>query len=206
MTVQQRLLAWPGHAARLVVRRRGWHAGHLHIVQPDTQIFNPLFVWLAVGEVGLQLLVIDHATLLQIDQEHLAGLQAPLAHDAAFRHRQHAGLRRHDHQVVVGDAVTRRTQAIAVQRGANLASVGEHDRSRAIPGFEHGGVVFVECPAALVHHGVLLPRLWDHHHHGLADRVTRHGQQFQAVVEGGGVGLPGKTDRVQLVQVGAQHR
>jgi hypothetical protein len=123
---------------------------------------------LALASGGLELLVVDHAALFQVDQEHLAGLQAPLAHDLVLGHRQHAGLGRHDHQVVVGHAVARGAQAVAVQRGADLAAVGEHDGGRAVPRLQHRGVVLVERLAALVHQRVLLPGLGDHHHHGLA--------------------------------------
>jgi hypothetical protein len=63
------------------------------VVQLDAEVLDPLLVRLAVGDVGLELLVVDHATLLEVDQEHLAGLQAPLAHDLVLGHRQHAGLR-----------------------------------------------------------------------------------------------------------------
>ena len=76
-----------------------------HIVQADAQVFNPLFVGLAVGQAGFQLFVVDHAALLEVDQEHLAGLQTPFANDLALGHGQHAGLGAHDHQIVVGDAV-----------------------------------------------------------------------------------------------------
>ncbi len=176
------------------------------IVELDAQVLDPLLVGLAVGQIGLELLIVDHAALLQVDQEHLARLQAPFAHDLVFRHWQHAGLGAHDHQIVVGDAVARGTQAVAVQGGADLTAVGEHDGRRAIPGLEHGGVVLIKSLAALVHGGVLFPRLGNHHHHGLADRVAGHGQQFQAVVEGGGIRLVGKADRVELLQISAQHR
>ncbi|MNV17656.1 hypothetical protein D3C71_1084490 [compost metagenome] len=67
-------------------------------------------------------------------------------------------------------------------------------------------MVFIEGAAALVHGGVLLPGLGDHHHHGLADGVAGHGQQFEAVVERGGVGLVGEADGVELLQVGREHR
>ena len=175
------------------------------VVELDAQVLNPLLVGLAVGEAGFELLVIDHAALLQVNQEHLAGLQAPFAHDFVFRHGQHAGLGAHDDQVVIGDAVAGRTQAVAVQRGADLATIGEYDRGRAVPRLHHRCVVFVEGLAALVHGGVLLPWLGDHHHHGLADGVARHGQQLKAVVESGGVGLVCKADGVQLLQIGSQH-
>ena len=67
-------------------------------------------------------------------------------------------------------------------------------------------MVFIEGLAALVHGGVLLPRLGNHHHHRLADRVARHRQQFQAVIERGSVGLAREGNRVELLQIGTQHR
>ena len=183
--------------------------GALHqgqVVELDAQVLDPLLVGLAVGQVGLDFLIVDHATLLQIDQEHLAGLQAPFADDFVLRHGQNPRLGAHDDQVVVGDAVARGAQAVAVQRGADLAAIGEDNAGRAIPRLQHGGMVLIEGSAALVHAAVLLPGLGDHHHHRLADRVAGHGQQFQAVVKSGGVGLAGETDRVELLQVGAEHR
>ena len=76
-----------------------------HVIQFDAQVFNPLLVGLAAGQVRLEFFVVDHATLFQIDQEHLAGLQAPLANNFAFWNGQHACLRTHDHHVIVGDAI-----------------------------------------------------------------------------------------------------
>jgi hypothetical protein len=50
-------------------------------VQVDLGAIQPLAVGLGVGELGLDLGVVDDAALLQVDQEHLAGLQAPLLDD-----------------------------------------------------------------------------------------------------------------------------
>jgi hypothetical protein len=72
-------------------------------VELDAQVLDPLLVGLGVDDVGLELFVVDHATLLQVDQQHLAGLQAPLAHDLAIGHGQHAGFGGQDHQIVIGD-------------------------------------------------------------------------------------------------------
>ena len=176
------------------------------VVELDAQVLDPLLVRLAVGQVGLNFLIVDHAALLQINQEHLAGLQAPFTNDFVLGHGQNARLGAHDHQVIVGDAVARWAQAIAVQGSADLAAIGEDNAGRAVPGLQHGGVVLIKSAAALVHGAVLLPGLGDHHHHRLADRVAGHGQQFEAVVKSGGVGLAGEADRVELLQVGAEHR
>ena len=159
-----------------------------------------------MGKRSFDLFVIDHAALLKVDQEHLARLQAPFSNDLVLWNRQHARLGRHDDQVIIGHAVTRRAQAVTVQRGTNLATIGEHNRRWAVPRLKHGGVVFVKRFAPLVHGGVLLPWFGNHHHYGLTDRVTRHRQQLQAVVKGSGVRLVGKADGVKLLQIGAKHR
>ena len=155
---------------------RGFGRGNA--VDFDAQVLNPLLVRAAVGQARFELFVVDHAALFEVDQEHLAGLQTPFANNLALGHGQHARLGTHDHQVVVGDAIARGAQAVAVQGGANLAAIGEHDGRGAVPGFEHGGVVFIERAATGVHGAVVFPWLGNHHHHGLADWVTRHGQQL----------------------------
>ena len=150
----------------------------LHIVKLDANVLNPLLVRTVIRQPRFKLFVIDHATLLEVDQEHLAGLQTPLAHDLALRYWQHARLRAHDHHVVVSDAIARRTQTIAIQSCADLSAVGKDDRCRTIPWLHHGGVVFVKRFAALVHGGVVFPWLGNHHHHGLAEWVARHREQL----------------------------
>ncbi|CPO01337.1 Uncharacterised protein [Bordetella pertussis] len=200
----ERLLAVEQRHGRLGGRRGG--PGRGQRFQLDLQAFDPLAVRAAVGQLQLDLAVVDDAALLQVDQEHLARLQAPFLDDAVFRDRQRARLGRHDDHVVVGDQVARRTQAVAVQRGADLAAVGEGDRGRPVPGLHHGGVVLVEGAPAFVHLRVLFPGFRDHHHHGVRQGIAGVHQQFEAVVERGGIGLAFVDDGVQLLQVVAQHR
>src|SRR5690606_16898023 len=107
--------------------------------------------------------------------------------DAVFGDWQGAGLGGHDDEVVICDQVAGRAQAVTVEQGADLASVGEGDGGGAVPGFHHGRVVFVEGAAVGVHSGLLFPGFGDHDHHGMCQRVAGHNQEFQAVVEGGGV-------------------
>ena len=64
---------------------------------------------------------------------------------------KHAHLGGHDDHVVLGDQIACRAQTVAVERGADLAPVGEGDRSRSVPGLHRGGVIFVEGTALLVH-------------------------------------------------------
>ena len=175
------------------------------VFELDAHAVDPLPVRLGRRELVLQLLVVDDPALLEVDQEHLAGLQAPFLDDAVLGDRQHAALRAHDDEAVVGDEVARGPEAVAVERRADLAAVGEDHRRRAVPRLHHRRVVLVEGAPARVHLGVLLPRLGDHHHHRVGERVAAHRQQLERVVEGRGVALTLEGDRVELLQVGAEH-
>ncbi len=176
-----------------------------HFIQLHADGVNPLLVGLGGAELIFQLIVVDDAAGFHVDQEHLAGLQAPLLHDLAFWNWQCARFRSHHDQVVFGHDVTRRAQAVAVKRSANLLAIGEGHGGGAVPGFHHGGVVFIEGTTVVVHQGVLFPGFRHHHHHGLGNRVAGHHQQFQTVVETGGVRLTFENQGVQLLQIVAQH-
>ena len=156
---------------------------------------------MALGERRLELFVRNEPALLEVDQQHLARLQPPLGDDVLLRDRQYAHLGCHDDAVVAGDEIARGPQAVAVERRADLAAVGEGDRRRAVPRLHHRGVVFVERAALLVHERIARPRLGDHHHHRVRERVAALHQEFQRVVEAGGVGLALVGDRPQLADV-----
>ena len=190
--------------------RRLWHAvviGAGHLVQTHAQRVDPLPVGLGGGQLRLDLAVVDDAPLLQVDQEHLAGLQPPFLDDARIRDLgQHAGFRRHHHQIVFRHQVACRPQAVAVQRGTDLPAIGEGQRRGAVPRLHHCGVIFIEGPPRRVHGRMLLPGLGNHHHHRVGHRIARHGEQLQHVVEAGRVRLAGEDQRIELLQVGTQHR
>ena len=102
--------------------------------------------------------------------------------------------------------VARRPQSVAVERGADLPAVGEGDRRRAVPRLHQRGVILVESAALLVHQRIAGPRFRNHHHHRMRERIAAHGQEFERVVEAGGVGLALVGDRPQLRDVGAEFR
>ena len=187
-------------------RARGGDFLARQLIELDADALDPLLVRVALGELLLELAVVDDAALLGVDQEHLAGLQPPLLDDAALGDRQHADLGGHHHEIIVGDDVARRPQAVAVERGADAHAVGEGDRRRTVPRLHHRRVILVERATVLVHQRVLLPRLGDHHHHCMRQRVAGHRQEFEAVVEAGGVGLAVVDQWPQLGQVILQHR
>ncbi len=138
---------------------------------------QPFLVRVFGGERALDFLVVDDAALLDVDQQHLAGLQPPLLDDALLRDRQHAHFRRHDDVIVVGDDVARRAQSVAVERGADLAPVGEGDRGRTVPRLHQRRVVFVKGAALRVHRGgcPTRPRGSASSWHGRANSRRRRG-------------------------------
>ena len=165
---------------------------------------QPLAVGMQRGEFGLDLVVADDASLAGVDQEHLAGLQAALRNDLGGFDVDHADLGRHHDEIVVGHPVPAGAQAVAVEHRTDHLAVGERDAGRAVPGFHHRRVEPIEVALLLRHRLVVLPRLGDHHQHGVMDRVTPEVQQFEHLVEAGGVGRAGCADREGLVDAGQE--
>ena len=161
---------------------------------------------MAARQRRFQLIIGNEPAFLEVDQQHLAGLQPPLGEDLRLRDPQHAHFRRHDDAVVAGDDIARRAQPVAVERGADLPAIGEGDRRRTVPRLHQRGVVFVEIAALLVHQRIAGPRFRNHHHHRVRQRIAAHGQEFERVVETGGVGLAFVGDRPQLGEIVAEKR
>ncbi len=186
------------------IRQRRLLGRGRQVFQHDLGLLQPVPIGMALGERRLQLLVRDQAALVEIDQQHLARLQPPLGDDVLLRDRQHAHLGGHDDAVVAGDEVACGTQAVAVERGADLAAVGERDGRGAVPRLHQRGVVLVEGAPFLVHERIARPGLRNHHHHGVRERVAALHQELECVVEAGGVGLALVGDRPQPVDVVAK--
>ncbi len=162
---------------------------------------QPLAVRVLRGELGLDLLVLDDPVLLGVDEEHPARLEPALADDGGGVEVEHADLGRQHDETVVGDPVAAGPQAVAVEHRADLGAVGEHHAGGAVPRLHQRGVELVERAPGLVHLGVVLPRLRDHHQHRVRQRAAAHVQQLEDLVEGGGVGGAGGADRVDPVEV-----
>ena len=194
-----------------VVRPRRRHLRHRRrrlrrlrqLLELHLRRLQPLGIRMLARELLLHLGIVDDAAFLQVDQQHLAGLQPPLADDVLLRHRQHAGLGRHDHVVVVGDDVARRTQPVAIQRRADLAAIGEGDRRRTVPRLHQRRVILVERAPVRIHQRVLRPRLRDQQHHRMRQRVAAGNQDLQRVVDAGGVRLAVRDQRPHLVEIRA---
>ncbi len=158
-----------------------------------------------LGRQGvLDLVVVDDPTRLGVDQEHPPGLEAALADHLRRRDVEHADLAGQHHQTVVGHPVAGGAQAVAVEHGADHRAVGEGHGRRAVPRLHERGVVPVEGPPGRVHRAVVLPRLGDHHQHGVVDGAAAEVEQLQYLVERGRVARPRGHDREGPVEAGDQ--
>ena len=152
-------------------------------VERDARPVDPRAIRLGCRQRALQLGVIDDSALLGIDEQHLARLQAPFPDYLAFGNVEHSDLGGHDHVIVVGDDVSRRPEAVAVERGADLAAVGERHRRGPVPRLHQRRVVFVERAPVLVHQRIAVPGFRNHQHHRVRERVAAHEQELERVVE-----------------------
>ena len=176
------------------------------LMHADLGAVEPLLVGMRARQLSLDLLVGDDAALFEIDQQHLAGLEPPLLDNAVLGDRQHAGLRGHDHQPVLGDEIARRAQAVAVQGGADLPSVGEGHGGGAVPRLHQTGVIFVEGAALRIHQRIAGPGFRDQHHRRVRERIAALHEKFECVVETGGVGLALVGNRPELLDVWPEQR
>jgi hypothetical protein len=188
----------------LVAVGHGHVVRHRDVAEAELRAVEPLLVGAVPGEAVLQLLVVDDAPLVEVDEEHLSGLEAPLLADLALRDVEHAGLGGEDHQIVVGEDVAGGAQPVPIEHGPDLPAVGEGHGGGAVPGLHERGVVLVEGAAPLVHEGVVGPGLRDHQHHRVGEGVAAEIEQLQGVVEGGRVRLTVVDERPDLVQAVAQ--
>ena len=124
-----------------------------------------------------------------------------MLHDRRRVEVQHARLGRHHDEAVVGHPDAGRPQPVAVEHGADDRAVGEAHRRRSVPRLHQRRVVLVERPPGGVHRLVPLPRLRDHHQHGVGQAAAAEVQQFEHLVEARGVRGAGGADREDLVDV-----
>ena len=98
--VAERLLALEH---RLVLRLL--HRPCRQVVDAHEVLVEPRPVGTLLGQLTLDLFVVDDAPLGRVDEKDLAGMETLLDQDVLRRDVQHADLRRHDHEVVLGDVI-----------------------------------------------------------------------------------------------------
>ena len=178
----------------------------VEILKLVLRLVEPGSIGLRTRKLGLELGILDDAALFEVDQQHLAGLQAPFAGDVFLGKGQHPAFRGHADEIIAGHAEARGPEAVAVERSADLATIGKGDCGGTVPRLHQRGMVFVEGAQRRVHQIVLAPGFGHQHHHGVGKAVTAQQQQFERIVEAGGVRLAMRHDRPQFVEIRAQKR
>ena len=173
------------HVARAqVARRRKHRLARGELATPDGE---PAQVRAAGGQRALDVVVQLDAATGCVDREHLAGTELAAAHARVVRQRDRARLRRARHEAVVGDRVAKRSQPVAVDCGADNATVGEDDAGRPVPGLDQAGVVAVERAHSRIELGIVLPRRRQEHRHRVTDVAAAAREELDGVVEHRGV-------------------
>ena len=81
----------------------------------DHVLIEPLTVGMFGGDLVLDLVVGHDAAFLGVDEEHAAGLEAAFVENFLRRDFEHARFGRHDDEVVFGDVIAGRSEAVAVE-------------------------------------------------------------------------------------------
>ena len=187
---------------RFIVARRSVRIRQFR--EPDPLASQPFLVRSPHRNRLLQFFIRDQPALLEVHEEHLAGLQPPFHRDVLRRDVEHSDFGRHHDFVVFRDVVTARPQSVPIQHCADVVPVGERDRRRAVPRFLQRREVFVERPLLFRHRVMILPRFRDHHHYRFGQRPAGVVQQLQRIVEVARVRAVRLANRKQLLQIAAE--
>ena len=162
---------------------------------------QPLPVGLPEGVVGLTFLIGDDPLLPGVDQEDPSGLQTGFFHNAGGRNVQDTYLGCQDEPLVIRDVIAGGPQSVPVQGRSQDLAVCKKNGRRAVPWLHHGGIVVVKIALVLAHESVVFPGFGDDDHHGQGQRHAVHVEEFQGVVQHGGVRAAPVYDREDLVDV-----
>jgi len=176
------------------------------LVEGEHLGIDPAAVGLLVGEGVLDLVVEEHAPLVGVHEQHLAGPEAAGDEHGGRVHVEHAHLAREDQAVVGRHVVASGTQAVAVDGRSGHAAVRERDGCRAVPCLGEHGLVGIPCATLVGQVGVLVPRLGQHHGDGAREAAPVHGHELEHVIEHGRIGSLAVQDGQHALQVGAHDR
>ena len=138
-----------------------------------------------------------HRAALDVDDDHVAGAQAAAVDDLVLVGRKDADLGRDRNQVVAGRDDARRSEAVAIERGADVAAVGEDEGRRTVPRLADQRLEFVEGAHVGRHRAIPLPGRRHEARDGVGQRVAVMPQQFDRVVERQRVGTVRRDRRFQ---------
>ena len=86
------------------------------------------------GKLVLDFRIPEQQGLFHVDRQHLTGAKRTLFNDIDLVNRHHPGFRPGNQQIITGHDVPHGPQTVPVQPGTDPATIGHHQRRRAIPG------------------------------------------------------------------------
>ncbi|RNA35420.1 Biopolymer transport exbB [Brachionus plicatilis] len=153
----------------------------------------------------LDLNVAGYLLFEHIGQQHASRLQPTLLHHLTVVHINDAYLARHHQVLGLENVVARRSEAVAVENGANVAAVGEGQQCWTVPRLHGARVPLVVGFFQVAHELVALPRFGHHGQHGLGQRpLATLNQKLYNIVQTARVGQILLHHREQVVQLVAK--
>ena len=174
--------------------------------QPPAALVHPAAVGVAALELAVDVPGSPAPPAEGVDDEQLAGADAALLHHLVGLVVPDADLGGEGDEVVAGDDVARRAQAIAIEPAGSEAPVAHDDARRAVPGLHVHRVEVVEGTQVVVHAGVVLPGRRHEETEGAEEVHAPSEKELEHIVEGGRIGAALADEGRRLGHVGQKRR
>src|SRR5712691_976517 len=99
---------------------------------------DPRLPWSFSREIGFDLTVVENLVAFEIEGKHLARSESAFFDDPIIVQFDRADFGARDDQTFGGDLVATRTQAVAIERGADKATIRKRQRRGAVPRLNDG--------------------------------------------------------------------
>mmetsp|Transcript_39529 Transcript_39529/g.92596 ORF Transcript_39529/g.92596 Transcript_39529/m.92596 type:complete len:700 (+) Transcript_39529:1005-3104(+) len=147
------------------------------VLDLDAVSLQEVSIGLLLRIAHLQLVILDELPLAEVHQEHAAWTQASFKLHLLLWDIHDSDLGGENEPLVLGDVEAAWTEAVSIQRGAELDTIGEANQGRAIPRLHDAGQVLVESFLLRLHAIGILPSFRDHHHDNLCQLAGTCGEQ-----------------------------
>ena len=152
-------------------------------LQPLHAVLQPALVGRTLGQLGVDVSRLQDLAVAGIDGDHLARTQAALLQHILGLVVPDADLRGQRDVAVLGQHIARRAQTVPVQAAGRVATIGQHNTGRPVPGLEIHRAVLEEGAHIRVEMLDVLPGRRDQRAHGGKDVLATGEQHFQHVVQ-----------------------
>lgn len=190
-----------GEESRGEVGRHGWklRGGGGEGLQT---VFHPLAVRFFGGGEFFNIGVAQKFFVDRINRNHFARGETTFFNDRFFGNVADPDLGPHKKESILGDFIAGRAKAVTIEAGGDDFAVAKGKGGRTIPRLVQAFVIFVEG-ANVGREGILRAiGGGDEHEHGVQGASPGNGEEFERVIETGGVASAGLNDRVEKRKIG----